>query len=237
MLIRKQTAFKALILLSTLLSCSSQAAIIKLTGTLSAANQNGSDPTLVTDPNGIVQTDATGKIVLLLDDVNMTLDMKLGVKGITLTDLLDFGPNASPIHLHNAGGGGTNPGNFGPISIDPTFTASTANYVDGTPLGFGFVRKDISILAADQGQVGSPNMHPGDDKIVDALLSGNMFVAVHTNKDIFINTAAGRPDGFPFVEIRGNFAPVSAVPVPAALPLLGSGLIALFAMARRRVIA
>lgn len=228
-------SLKALTFAAILLPLTSQAAIIKLAGTLSAANQNGSDPSLVTDPNGVVNTDATGKIVMFLDDENMTLNIALGVKGIVLDELRDFGPNASPIHLHNAGGGGSNPGNFGPIAIDPTFEAVPENYFDATPYGFGFTRNNVSILLEDQGDV-TAGMHPGNDNIVDALLSGNMFVAVHTNKDIFTTPATGtRPDGFPFIEIRGNFAPVSEVPVPAALPLLGSGLIALLAVARRRV--
>ncbi len=212
---------KSLALCAMLAPLATQAAVIKLTGLLSAANQNGSDPALVTDPNGVVPTRARGAIALQLDNVKNTLDIRLDVAGITLRDLKDFGPNASPIHLHNAAPG--SPGNFGPIAIDPTFTASPSDF-SRTRRGFSFTRNGVSILAADQGGVTAPGMHPGDDRIVDALLSGNMFVAVHTN----------RPDGFPFVEIRGNFKPVSAVPLPAALPLLGSGLVGLLAFARRR---
>jgi len=218
------TLLKRLALCAALLPLPAQAAVIKLAGTLSAANQNGSDPALVTDPNGVVPTYAKGFIALQLDDVVNTLDIQMKVIGIKLSDLKDFGPNTSPIHLHNAAPG--SPGNFGPIAIDPTFTASPSDFSSiGYGYGFTFERKGISILAADQGNVTAPGMHPGDDKIIDALLSGNMFVAVHTNK----------PDGFPFVEIRGNFKPVSAVPLPTALPLLGSGLIGLFAVARRRL--
>lgn len=212
---------KVLALCAVMLPLTTQAAVIKLAGMLSAANQNGSDPALVTDPNGVVATFAKGGITLQLDDVAKTLDIQLKVAGIKLTDLKDFGPNASPIHLHNAAPG--SPGNFGPIAIDPTYNASPSDF-SSNPVGFTFKRNGVSILAADQKNVTAPDMHPGDDKIIDALLSGNMFVAVHTNK----------PEGFPFVEIRGNFKPVSAVPLPAALPLLGSGLIGLLAVARRR---
>ncbi|VAW80669.1 hypothetical protein MNBD_GAMMA13-342 [hydrothermal vent metagenome] len=228
-----KSALIGLTLSAAILPLTTQAAIINLEGTLSAANQNGSDPALVTDPNGVVDTEAKGVIKLQLDDEANTLNIQLGVTGITLDELRDFGPNASPIHLHNAGGGGANPGNFGPIAIDPTFTATETDFF-GTPQGFAFERDGVSILLEDQGGV-ALGMHPGNDEIVDALLSGNMFVAVHTTNPLFTSPATDtRPEGFPFIEIRGNFKPVSAVPIPAALPLLASGLIGLFAVARRR---
>lgn len=221
---------KVLTLSAILFPFSVQSDVINLVGTLNAANQNGSDPSLVTDPLGVVPTEANDIITMQLNDEANTLDIQLGVIGITLDDLLDFGPNASPIHLHNASN--NNPGNFGPIAIDPTFTANSSNYI-GNKDGFAFSRDGVSILLEDQGNV-ALGMHPGNDQIIDALLSGNMFVAVHTNKPIFENAPVGRPAGFPFVEIRGNFSP-AVVPVPAALPLLGSGLIALLVVARRRM--
>jgi len=223
-------SLKIMALSAALLPFSAQAEIIDLYSFLGASNQNGSDPSLVTDPNGVVPTDATGFMKIQLDDEANTINMQLYVAGIAQDDLLNFGPNQSPIHLHNSGVAG----NFGPIAIDPTYTADASSYSDLTAVdGFSFKRDDISILLDDQGGV-TLGMHPGDDEIINALQSGNMFVAVHTNRPIFTNTAPSRPDGFPFVEIRGNIYSTSPVPVPAALPLLGSGLIALLAVARRR---
>jgi hypothetical protein len=222
-----RSVLKIFVLSLALLPLAAQAAIINLNGTLSAANQNGSDPSFVTDPGGIVPTSATGSIQIQLDTINNTLDFQMNVDGILQSELRDFGPNATPIHLHQPGGGIK--GNFGPISIDLSLGSTAADFSD-TTTGFTFARTGVSILLADQGGV-ALGMHPGDDQIVNLLQSGNMFVLVHSLKDIFTNQTTGRPDGFPFGEIRGN---ISAVPLPAALPLLGTGLLALFGIARRR---
>ena len=228
---KNKSMLKGIMLLSVLLSFSVQAAIINLSGSLGAANQNGSDPSLVTDPGGVVPTNAFGSIDIQLNTIANTLDFQLTVDGILESELRNFGPNATPIHLHNAGGGGASPGNFGPISIDLSLGSTAADFTN-TANGFIFARNNVSILLADQGGV-TLGMHPGDNLIIDTLLSGNMFVLVHSTKNIFTNTPAGRPAGFPFGEIRGN---VSAVPVPAALPLMLTGLLAVFGVARRRKI-
>ncbi len=212
-----------------LLPLTAQSAIINLNGNLSAANQNGSDPALVTDPGGIVPTTAIGSIQIQLNTTNNTLDFQMNVDGILQSELRNFGPNATPIHLHQPGGGIK--GNFGPISIDLSLGSTAGDFTE-TANGFTFERSGLSILLADQGSV-ALGMHPGDDQIVDLLTSGKMFVLVHSTKGIFTNKAPGRPDGFPFGEIRGN---ISVVPLPAGLPLLGSGLFYLFAFSRKRFI-
>ncbi|VAW68883.1 hypothetical protein MNBD_GAMMA10-2291, partial [hydrothermal vent metagenome] len=199
------TVVKTGVLLGALLPFSVQADDITLSGSLSAANQNGSDPALVTDPLGVVPTDAFGSIEVTLDIENNSIDFSMDVTGISIEELRNFGPNATPIHLHLAGGGA--PGNFGPISIDLSLNAAEADFV-ATETGFQFSRSDISILLEDQGNI-QLGMHPGNDQIVDALQSGNMFVLVHTTKDIFINDTGPVP-GFPFGEIRAN---ISRVPV------------------------
>ncbi len=185
----------------------------ELAGTLGAANQNGSDPAIVNDPGGVVPTNAIGSIHVIVDPANSTLNFSLEVDGILQSELRNFGPNATPIHLHLAGGG--NAGNFGPISIDLALGATSSDFTD-TATGFTFARNDVSILLEDQGGV-ALGMHPGNNLIVDSLKSGDMFVLVHTTKDIFTNAPVGRPVGFPFGEIRGN---VSLVPEPSSVVML-----------------
>jgi hypothetical protein len=205
-LFRKLLVIAGLILpLMAQAAATEQAPIITLGGDLTAANQNGSDPDLVNDPAGIVPTDTSGSIAILLDADTNTLDFSLTVDGIFQSDLRNFGPNETPIHLHLAGGG--NSGNFGPIAVDLALGADSSNFTD-TATGFEFNRSGVSILLEDQGGV-QLGMHPGNDLIVDSLLSGDAFVLVHTNNSDI--------NGFPFGEIRGNINPV---PLPAALPMM-----------------
>jgi hypothetical protein len=217
MLINK--LIKKIMLLGLFLPLVGQAALIDLRGDLNPANQNGSDPSVVSDPNGIVPSNASGSINLLLDTDSNTLDFNLEVEGISTSDLRNFGPNATPIHLHLAGGG--NPGNFGPISVDLSLGANTTDFND-TSTGFEFSRDDVSILLDDQGSV-QLGMHPGDNLIVASLLSGDTFILVHTNNSEI--------NGFPFGEIRGN---ISQVPLPATLPMMLMGLASFSVFVRRK---
>ncbi len=203
---------KAALFASTMFPLAALADIVTLSATLSAANQNGSDPALVTDPLGVIPTDAFGAITVTLDTESFTLDYNLDVTGISSDQLRNFGPNATPIHLHIGGGG--KPGNFGPIAVDLTLGATDTDFTD-TATGFTLSRNDISILLEDQGNV-QLGMHPGNDRIVDVLQSGNAFVLVHTLKDIFVNDTGPVP-GFPFGEIRGNITrdPAAVKSAPA----------------------
>lgn len=200
----------ALVLITAIASFSAQAEIIKLAAKLQAANQNGSDPAQVTDPLGIVATDASGSIQIQLDTDKNTLDYQLDVAGISPDQLRDFGPNSTPIHIHLAKG--DNAGNFGPIAIDLTLNAVDTDFTSSNN-GFKLAKNGISILLEDQGGV-QLGMHPGNDQIVDVLTSGNTFVLVRSNKEIFINNTGPVP-GFPFGEIRGNIKPVMSIAAPA----------------------
>jgi hypothetical protein len=192
-----------------------QADTIQLEGSLSAANQDGSDPDFFTDSDGIVPTDAVGTFFTTLDDDAFTLDFVLIVEGIFRDDLMNFGPNATPIHLHVPGQLGA----FGPVAVDLTLGAVDSDYTD-TASGFE-LSLSVSVLLEDQGNVNG-DMHPGNDVIIDELTSGRAFALVHTtNPDI---------NGFPFGEIRGN---LNAVPEPSSLAVLGFGSLLLFPRGRR----
>ncbi|MEE9493288.1 MAG: CHRD domain-containing protein [Gammaproteobacteria bacterium] len=141
------TTLKALALSAALLPIAAQSAIINLSASLSAANQDGSTPFADSD---VVPTTATGDIAFQLDTTNKTLDFQMTVDGILLSELLDFGPNSTPIHLHQPGGGVK--GNFGPISIDLALGSADDDFA-ATDTGFTFSRTGVSILLADQGGV------------------------------------------------------------------------------------
>ena len=192
-----------------------EAQLVQLQGSLSAANQNGSDPAFITDPNGVVPSSAVGTIFGVLDTNASTFDFDLNVDGIFRTNLMNFGPNATPIHLHLPANG--TPGGFGPVVVDLTLGATIADFVD-TANGFQLSRS-VSVLQQDQGNV---TTHPGDSVINGALQSDDAFVLVHTD-----NSAI---NGFPFGEIRGN---LTAVPEPSAFVILGIGSL-LFVGRRRR---
>ena len=101
-----------------------QAQLLDFQGTLSAANQNGSDPDFFTDADGVIPSSATGTIFGTLDTSAFTFDFNLAVDGITQSDLMNFGPNATPIHLHLPAQRGA----FGPIAVDLTLGATASDF-------------------------------------------------------------------------------------------------------------
>ena len=201
-----------------LLASQTLAIQVPLEAVLSAPNQNGTNPTFVTDAGGVVPSNATGTFSAILDtDTNLLNDVSLTVTGMSTSELRNFGPNSTPFHLHLPNSGSE--GDFGFNVVDLVFGSDPADLVD-TVDGFSFTRDSVSVLAADQGNFQAAGVHPGDDVIVDRLLNGFPFVVVHSTKDIFTNDGAVLPNGtnapvgFPFAELRGE---VRAVPEPSSL--------------------
>ncbi len=207
---------------------SSQAAQINLIAELRAPNQNGSNPDIFTNMEH-VPSNASGLFTATLDtDNNVLTNISLTVNGMLGSELRNFDPNSTPFHLHLPNNG---PGTFGFNVIDLVFGADASAFSFNST-GFTFHRDSVSILEEDQGAFFGLGIHPGNDVIVDQLLSES-FILVHSTKDIFTNTIhpARFPDGFPFGELRGEIA---IVPVPNAVWLFGSGLVGLFSLRKRK---
>lgn len=124
-----------------------------------------------------------------------------------VADLKNFGPNATPFHIHLPNSG--KQGDFGFNVVDLFYGSAEGSLAD-TSAGFQFSRKSLSILESDQGKYKAAGVHPGDDVIAQKLQNGYPFVLVHSNKNIFTNTTGKLPNGksipkgFPFGELRGE---------------------------------
>lgn len=181
---------------------------IELTANLMVPNQNGTNPSFVTDMLGIVPSTSAGTFEAFLDlETNQIQDIKLTVTGMLVSELQNFGPNGTPFHIHLPNSG--NEGDFGFNVVDLVFGTDSTNFVENSN-GFEFNRDFVSILEADQGNFINAGVHPGDDVIADLLQNGFPFLIVHSNKGIFTNTNGVLPTGdpapmgFPFAELRGE---------------------------------
>ena len=182
-------------LLGTFFMSVSQAALYQLSADLRPPNQNGTDPDRITDPQGIVPSSASGAFSAILDTEALTLtDIVLSVEGMTKADLLNFGPNATPFHLHIPNSG---PGSFGFNVVDLSFGPDAGHFITSAT-GFTYVRGYHSIKGDAQGQFVAAGIFPGDDVIADLLIDES-FILVHSNKELFTNTVHPPqfPDGFP----------------------------------------
>lgn len=128
-------------------------------------------------------SDAVGSAQLIYDDASKTFDLDLVVFGIALGDLMDVGPNDTPVHLHMAP-----PGENGPIVIDVGFFAEF--FADGQG-----IRLQIQD-APFGGQQGNLFSDPQENEA--ALFAGNLYLNIHTIS-------------FPGGEIRGQVIPGPAV--------------------------
>lgn len=141
-----------------------------------------------------VATDASGTATLVYDSDNKTFDLDVVVSGIELGDLLNVGPNSTPIHLHNAPAGSN-----GGIVIDVGFFADFVQ--DGD---------DIRLTLDDApfgGMQGAIDTDPQANEA--ALFAQELYLNIHTS-----DFGAG--------EIRGQVVPAPAGASVLALAGLGA---------------
>ena len=143
-----------------------------------------------------VDTPAVGaaKLIYNTDTQHFNLDMM--IFGIELDQLLDVGPNLTPVHAHYGA-----PGENGAIAVDLGFFES---FVED---GLG-IRLQIQIQDA---LFGGPQGNLTTDPAVNeaALFAGELYVNIHT-------------DAFPGGEIRGQIVPE---PATVGLLLLATALV------------
>lgn len=135
-------------------AASASAAVLRYEAMLDGAQQ-------VPSP---VMTDATGSASLEIDDVAETLTFSMSIDGIDFADLIDVGPGAGPVHLHNAAAGSN-----GPVVVPFTFPAG--GYT-GTMDGFALDRAMVSFDAITGGA--------DFDTFINELNAGNYYINVHT---------------------------------------------------------
>lgn len=154
---------------------------------------------------------AVGEATITVDTVAESIDFALSVIGLDLPDLLDI-PTVGPVHLHSGA-----PGETGPI-VAPFGSFTGPDFDD-----------DFPFLTAAIGQVSGFSLNVSDftfessgdfSDFLSDLSSGNIYVNVHS-----IANPAG--------DIRGDFAAVAPVPLPASALLLIGGMAGLFSMRRR----
>jgi len=138
-------------------------------------------------------SNAIGAGQIVFDSDNQTFDLSLAIFGIGLDDLMNVGPNSTPVHIHMAP-----PGSNGPIVIDVGFFASFQQQGLGLTLDI----EDVP-FGGQQGNVFSDI----DDNIA-ALQQGNLYVNIHTSD-------------FPGGEIRGQLPAIPAPGALALLGVAG----------------
>lgn len=134
--------------------------------------------------------DSFGVGKLVLDTTAKTFDLDLFVVGIDLADLAGAGPNATPVHIHNAPAGSN-----GGIVIDLGFFGDF--FEDG--LGITLRLRDIA-FGGVQGFISSDI-----DTNIEQFFEGNLYVNIHTAD-------------FPGGEIRGQIVGPE-IPAPAGMSL------------------
>lgn len=162
-------------------------------------------------PTPVSPSGAVGEATITVDTIAESFDFGLRVVGLDLSDLLDI-PTVGPVHLHRGA-----PGQTGPI-VAPFGSVTGPDFDDDFP----FLDAAIGLVSGFSLNVSDFTFGTSADfaSFLSDLSSGNIYVNVHS-----IANQAG--------DIRGDFAGVAPVPLPASVLLLMGGMAGLFSMRRR----
>lgn len=158
-----------------------------------------------------IPSGAVGEATITVDTVAESFDFSLRVIGLDLTDLLDI-PTVGPVHLHRGA-----PGQTGPI-VAPFGSLTGPDFSDDFP----FVADAIDQISGFSLNVVDFTFGASDDfaSFLSDLSSGNIYVNIHS----LVNTSG---------DIRGDFAGIAPVPLPASVLMLIGGLAGMFSLRRR----
>lgn len=162
-------------------------------------------------PAPIAPSGAVGEATITVDTVAESFDFSLSVIGLDLTDLLDI-PTVGPVHLHRGA-----PGQTGPI-VAPFGSLTGPDFSDDFP----FVASAIGQISGFSLNVVDFTFGASADfaSFLSDLSSGNIYVNIHS---------LANPAG----DIRGDFAGIAPVPLPASVLMLIGGLAGMFSLRRR----
>ena len=161
---------------------------------------------------------ARGSGVFRYNHHTFNYDLDLRITGVALDDLLDTGPNGTPLQIFNAPRGQT-----GDIVLDPGYYGDFVQDGDAIRLTLSLIR-----IGGQQGAFSS-NIFENENTLYD----GHLYIQLFTNQYPDGEIRGQLPPLFKFIRgedvdrLAGLKSPPTRIPAPAAsLALLGGGLLA-----------